>query len=122
MGRHSDGVAFSSSDSKTLVEELEKSLITTLMEYMTHWKRYADDTIAVIKLASTENVRPTLNTFDQNTKFTYELEQKLKIKFLDVLLIRTNDTLQTKVPIIASICTGNFLNQKLGNFVCFRPF
>ena len=70
MRRHSDGVTFSSSDSKTLVEELEKSLITTLMEYMTHWKRYADDTIAVIKLASTENVLPTLKTFHQNIKFT----------------------------------------------------
>ena len=100
MRRHSDGVTFSSSDSKTLVEELEKSLITTLMEYMTHWKRYAEDTIAVIKSASTDNVLPTLNTFHQNIKFTYELEQKRKIKFLDVLLIRTNDTLQTKVPIM----------------------
>ena len=48
MRRHSDGVTFSSSDSKTLVEELEKSLITTLMEYMTHWKQYVDDTIAAI--------------------------------------------------------------------------
>ena len=48
MRRHSDGVTFSSSDSKTLVEELEKSLITTLMEYMTHWKQYADVTIAAI--------------------------------------------------------------------------
>ena len=100
MRRHSDGVTFSSSDSKTLVEELEKSLITTLMEYMTHWKRYADDAMAVIKLASTENVLPTLNTFYQNIKFTYELEQKCKIKFLDVLLIKTNDTLQTKASIM----------------------
>ena len=101
MRQLSDGVTFSSSDSKTLVEELENSLITALMEYMTHWKRYADDTIAVIKLASTENVRPTLNTFHQNIRFTYELEQKRKIQFLEVFLIRTNDTLQTKVPIIA---------------------
>ena len=31
---------------KILVEKLEKSLITTLMEYMTHWKQYAVDTIA----------------------------------------------------------------------------
>ena len=70
------------------------------MEYMTHWKRYADDIMAVIKLASTENVLPTLNTFHQNIKFIYDLEQKPKIKFLDVLLIKTNDTLQTKAPIM----------------------
>ena len=66
---------------KILVEKLEKSLITTLMEYMTHWKQYAVDTIAGIKLASTENLLPTLNNSQQNIKLTYELEQKRKIKF-----------------------------------------
>ena len=66
---------------KILVEKLEKSLITTLMEYMTHWKQYAVDTIAGIKLASTENLLPTLNNLQQHIKFTYELEQKRKIKF-----------------------------------------
>ena len=65
---------------KILVEKLEKSLITTLMEYMTHWKQYAVDTIAGIKLASTENLLPTLNNSQQNIKLTYELEQKHKIK------------------------------------------
>ena len=66
---------------KILVEKLEKSLITTLMQYMTHWKQYAVDTIAGIKLASTENLLPTLNNLQQNIKLTYELEQKRKIKF-----------------------------------------
>ena len=73
---------------RILMEELEKSSITTLMEYLTHWKQYVHNTIAVIKLASTESVLPTLNNFHQNIKFTYELEQKRKIKFLDILLIR----------------------------------
>ena len=66
---------------KILVEKLEKSLITTLTEYMTHWKQYAVDTIAGIKLASIENLLPTLNNLQQNIKLTYELEQKRKIKF-----------------------------------------
>ena len=66
---------------KILVEKLEKSLITTLMEYMTHWKQYVVDAIAAIKLASTENVLPTLNNLQQNIKLTYESEQKRKIKF-----------------------------------------
>ena len=34
--------------------ELEKSLIPTLMEHMSPWKQYVDDTIAVIKLSSIE--------------------------------------------------------------------
>ena len=66
---------------KILVEKLEKSLITTLMEYMTHWKQYVVNTIAAIKLASTENVLPTLNNLQQNIKLTYESEQKRKIRF-----------------------------------------
>ena len=66
---------------KILVEKLEKSLITTLMEYMTYWKQYVVDTIAGIKLASTENLLPTLNNLQRNIKLTYELEQKRKIKF-----------------------------------------
>ena len=65
---------------------------------MTHWKRYVDDTIAVIKLASTENVLPTLNKF--LIKFTYELEQKRMV----------------------FIYTGNLFNQELGNFACFGQF
>ena len=73
---------------RILMEELEKSLITTLIKYLTHWKQYVDNIIAVIKLASTENVLPTLNNFHQNIKFTYELEQKRNIKFLEILLIR----------------------------------
>ena len=36
--------------------ELERSLIPTLMEHMTPWKRYVDDTTAVIKLSSIEHV------------------------------------------------------------------
>ena len=79
------------------MEELENPLIRTLMEYMTLWKRYIDGDIAVIKLASTENVPPVLNNFHQKIKFTYELEQKHYINFLDALLIRTKNTLQTTI-------------------------
>ena len=77
--------------------DLEKSLIPNLMEHMYPWKRYVDDTIAVIKLSSIEHVLSILNSFHQNIEFTYELEQNGKINFLDVMLIRTNDTLQTTI-------------------------
>ena len=38
-----------------------------------------------------------LNTFHKNIKFTYELEINNKFSFLDVLLIRKNDTLETTI-------------------------
>ena len=67
------------------------------MEHMSPWKRYGDDTIAVIKLSSIEHVLSTLNSFHQNIEFTYELEENGKINILDIMLIRTNDTLQTTI-------------------------
>ena len=77
--------------------ELEKSLIPTLMEHMSPWKRYADDAIAVIKLSSIEHILSILNSFHQNIEFTYELERNGKNIFLDVTLIRANDTLQNTI-------------------------
>ena len=55
--------------------ELEKFLIPTLTEHMTSWKRYVDNTIAVMKLTSIEHVLSILNNFYQITQFTYELEK-----------------------------------------------
>ena len=77
--------------------ELERTLLPRLTEYMTPWKRYVDDTTATIKLTSIDHVLMILNTFPKNIKFTYELEINNKISFLDVLLIRKNDTLETTV-------------------------
>ena len=65
------------------------------MEHVSPSKRYVDNTIAVIKLSSTEHILSISNSFHQNIEFTYELEQNGKTNFLDVMLIRTNDTLQT---------------------------
>ena len=57
---------------------------------MTPWKRYVDNTIAVISmychLASIEYVLSVLISFHQNVEIIYELEQNGKINFLDILL------------------------------------
>ena len=77
--------------------ELERTLLPRLTEYMTPGKRYVNDTIATIKLTSIDHVLMILNTFHKNIKFTYELEINKKISFLDVLLIRKNDTLEPTI-------------------------
>ena len=77
--------------------ELDRTLLPRLIEYMTRWKRYVDNTIATIKLRSIDHVLMILNTFHKNIKFTYELEINNKISFLDVLLIRKNATLKTTI-------------------------
>ena len=77
--------------------ELERTLLPRLTEYITPWKRYIDDTIATIKLRSIALVLMILNTFHKSITFSFELEINNKITFLDVLLIRKNDTLETTI-------------------------
>ena len=77
--------------------ELERTLLARLTEYMTPWKRYVGNTIATIQLTSIDHVLMIFNTFHKNIKFTYELEINKKISFLDVLLIRRNDTMETTI-------------------------
>ena len=73
-----DGVAMGSPlrpvKAGTFMVELEKSLIPNLMEHMSSWKRYVDNTVTAIKLSSIEHVWSILNSFHQNIEITYELE------------------------------------------------
>ena len=52
------------------MSELERTLLLSLIEYMTPCKRYVDDTIAAIKSISIDHVLMMLNTFRKNIKFT----------------------------------------------------
>ena len=60
--------------------ELARTLLPRLIEYMTPWKRYVDDTIATIKLTSIDYVLRILNTFHKDINFTYELEINNKME------------------------------------------
>ena len=60
--------------------ELARTLLPRLIEYMTPWKRYVDDTIARIKLTSIDYVLRILNTFQKDINFTYELEINNKME------------------------------------------
>ena len=61
------------------------------------WKRFVDDTITSIKPASIPYVFNVLNSFHSNIELTYEEEKYGQISFLDVLLVRKNDTFETTV-------------------------
>ena len=64
---------------------------------MNPWKRHVDDIISIIKETSISRVLTVLNSFHKNIEFTYEMEENGKIAFLDVLIIRNNNTLKTTV-------------------------
>ena len=77
--------------------ELERNIIPTLSNDILLWKRYVDDTICFIKLTSINKVLQNLNSYHRNIKFTIEIESEREISFLDVLLIRSNSLISTKV-------------------------
>ena len=67
--------------------ELERTILPTLKEHMTPWKRYVDDTISYIKEESIEHVLSKLNGYHDNIEFTYKIENEGKLLFLDILVI-----------------------------------
>ena len=75
--------------------ELERNLLPTLSQYMTSWKRYVDDTISYVNVNCIENILNTLISFHANISFTYEQECDGMISFLDVLIMRKNNTIET---------------------------
>ena len=96
-----DGVAVGSPLGPVLagifMVELERTILPTLKEHMSPWKRYVDDTISYIKEESIEHVLSKLNGYHDNIDFTYETENDGKLPFLDVLVIRNYYEVETTV-------------------------
>jgi len=64
---------------------------------MLPWKRFVDDTITWILEEKVNHVIEYLQKYHKNIKFTYEFEQNGNIPFLDVLLIRNGNQMDTTV-------------------------
>ena len=96
-----DGVAMGSPLGPVLanvfMSHLEETIVPKLKD-VKFWKRYVDDTIAIVKNESTNNILHTLNNFHNNIKFTFEEENNRgEIPFLDVLLMRKDNKIETCV-------------------------
>ena len=109
----SDGVAMGSPLGQMLADifmvELENTLVPTLTDYIKFWKRYLDNTICFVKMGSVEYIVSVLNSFDANIQFTYEMEKKCRLPFLDVLLTRNGNNIVTTVY-RKTTTNGFFLN------------
>ena len=94
-----DGVAMGSPLGPLLagifMVELERTILPTLREHMSPWKRYVNDTY--IKKESIEHVLSKLNVYHDNIEFTYEIENNGKLPFLDVLVLRKDYEVETTV-------------------------
>ena len=96
-----DGVAMGSPLGPVLagifMVELETTIVPTLTEYLLFWKRYVDDTLCFVKKGFREHILAELNKFHNNITFTYEDETNNMISFLDVLLIKRDDSIDLAV-------------------------
>ena len=61
--------------------ELERTILPTLRGQMSPWKRYVDDTISYTKEESIEHALSKLNSYHDNIKFTYAIENDSKLPF-----------------------------------------
>ena len=77
--------------------ELESAVIPTLSQHLQFLKRYADDTICFVRDGYQEFVLLCLSSFHNSTQFTYEIEKGNEISFLDILIIRSGQKIETLV-------------------------
>ena len=68
-----------------------------LIAQVKFWKRYVDETVAVVKIGSVEYIISKLNSYHPNIQFTHEIEQDHQLAFLDVLVKHDNESIQTSV-------------------------
>ena len=96
-----DGVAMGSPLGPILANifmaELERSVIPGLANKLDNWRRYVDDTICNKKVDSIDYVLSKLNNFHRNIQFTVEVEKEGRISFLDVLMIRDKNNIETTI-------------------------
>ena len=76
---------------------LGNSIVPKLKSHLKFWKRYADDTLTIVKKGSINHVLPQLNSFHPNIQFTFEIESSRRIPFLDTLIIRKKSKIETTV-------------------------
>ena len=99
--QQNDGVAMGSPLGPVLsgifMVKLENSLVPTLNESMTLCQRFVDDNITFVKNDSIAYVLDQLNSFHEQIQFTYEVEHNNKLPFLDVLLIKNANKIDTTV-------------------------
>ena len=77
--------------------ELETTIVSTLGNLLRKWKRHVDDTYCIVKTYSLNEILLKLNSFHINIQFIYEAENNNMLPFLDVLVIRKNNSIETTV-------------------------
>jgi hypothetical protein len=73
-------------------KELKKSSL-----FPTIWIRYVDDIFVVVKSRFVQRTLNFLNNQHSSIKFTHEMEEFGQLPFIDVLVMRTEDKINSKI-------------------------
>ena len=108
-----DGVAMGSPLGPVLANifmvELETFVIPNLNKKVKLWKRFVDDIFCLARLEYIDNILLALNSFHKNIKFTFVIEKYNTIPFLDILIRRKPETIETTVY-RKKTCTDSYMN------------
>ena len=96
-----------------ILTEFEKTIVSNLIKSGTikFYRRYVDDTLALIKPSDISTVLEKFNSFDKNLQFTVDTFSDGVIHFLDILISTENTDVYHK-----STHTGQYIN-----FTSFEP-
>ena len=79
------------------MEVIEEQAIQSATTPPKTWKRFVDDSFAIINKNAITNFHDTLNSIDPHIKFTIEHEKDEQIAFLDMLISRRNNSISIHV-------------------------
>ena len=79
------------------MEEIEETAIDSAPVPPKIWKHYVDDSFCVIKKNAVSSFHDSMNSIDPHISFTIEHESNGQLPFLDTLISRDNERLNTDV-------------------------
>ena len=103
------GSPISSLFADLVLDDLETECLKKLSFTPLFFYRYTDDIITCIPFNEIDSMLEIFNSYEQRLQFTHDVEIDNEISFLDVLLLKNNDTIETNWY-TKSTLSGRFLN------------
>ena len=80
-----------------VMQNIEEQALATYTRTTPLWLRYVDDTFNAVHKDGIDDLHEHLNRKNPDIQFTKEIEENGKIPFLDCLITRDNNKLQTTI-------------------------
>ena len=93
-----------------VMQDLEEEIIKKLDFTVPLYYRYVDDTILFIPKDKINNMVDEFNNYHERFKFTFEIENNNSIPFLNILIIKNNDSTIYTNLYGKNTFSGRFLN------------